>query len=105
MGGVLRGLQRVTNGGGGGVANHGGTVTMTNSTISGNSLHAYCFNGCSYVDGGGVANFGGTVTMTNSTIAGNYAFLIRGGGIFNFGTLTVPDSTVTGNNAAISTAM
>ena len=37
-----------------------GTLTVTNSTISGNTA-----------SGGGVANGYGTLTMTNSTISGN----------------------------------
>src|SRR5262249_46719893 len=61
--------------GGGGIANEGGTATLTvtNSTLSGNSANGG--------QGGGIANFGGTLTITNSTLFGNFA--LRGGGIAN----------------------
>jgi hypothetical protein len=72
---------------GGGVANYGGTLTITNSTISGNT---------SRDAGGGVNNeYGGTLTITNSTIAGN-----AGGGVGNSGTLTITNSTISGNTAS-----
>jgi hypothetical protein len=61
--------------GGGGVCNFG-TLTLINSTISGNSA-GY---------GGGILNFG-TMTVTNSTVSGNVASigpsLGDGGGICN----------------------
>ena len=80
---------------GGGVYNSGGTVTVTNSTISGN----FTYSG----GGGGVAIYGGgTVTVTNSTIAGNTARLNGGGGgvaIGGGGTVTVTNSTISGNTA------
>ena len=76
----------------GGVANVGGTVTVTNSTIAGNAGGF----------GGGVANHGGTVTVTNSTIAGNATTPGSGGGVANYGgTLTVRDSTIAGNEALV----
>ena len=71
---------------GGGIAN-AGTLTVTNSTISGNSVSDY---------GGGINNLG-TLTVTNSTISGNSAG--AGGGIENGGTLTVTNSTFSGNSA------
>ena len=49
------------------VCSNSGTLTVTNSTISGN--YAVDF----YVDGGGVCNNSGTLTVTNSTISGNTA--------------------------------
>jgi hypothetical protein len=60
---------------GGGIANDG-TVTITNSTISGNAAGPNV--------GGGIANYG-TVTITNSTISGNSmdAGGGAGGGIYN----------------------
>jgi CSLREA domain-containing protein len=48
---------------GGGIANSG-TLTVTNSTFSGNSAPG---------GGGGIANNGGTLTVTNSTFSGNSA--------------------------------
>jgi CSLREA domain-containing protein len=80
----------VSNGNGGGINNAStGTVTVTNSTLSGNSASS----------GGGISNsMGGTVTVTNSTLSGNSGF---GGGIFNSsgGTVTVTNSTLSGNSA------
>ena len=78
--------------GGGGIYNNG-TLTVTNSTLSGNSAP--------YVStsGGGIENNGGTLTVTNSTLSGNSANY-RGGGIHNWngGTLTVTNSTLSGNS-------
>ena len=54
--------------------NNVGTLTITNSTFSGNS-------GINY--GGGIFNNGGTATITNSTFSGNSAS--SGGGIYNDG--------------------
>jgi predicted outer membrane repeat protein len=77
---------------GGGIYN-GGTLTVTDSTISGNST------GGIYTEGGGLYNVG-TATVTNSTFSGNSAQL-AGGGICNFfgGTLTISGCTLTANTA------
>ena len=72
--------------GGGGIINDG-TLTVTNSILSGNSASGY---------GGGIANFG-TLTVANSTLSGNSAY--GGAGIDNDGTLTVTNSTFSGNSA------
>ena len=74
-------------GSGGGIDNESGTLTLTNSTISGNSAK----------DGGGIVN-AGTLTLTNSTVSGNRGDLV-GGGIVNVGTLTLTNSTISGNSA------
>ena len=78
---------------GGGIYNLG-TLTVSNSTISGNSAALY---------GGGIFNssFGGSATLTvsNSTLSGNSAS--NGGGIYNNnGTLTITNSTLSGNSAS-----
>ncbi|MGI8691106.1 MAG: choice-of-anchor Q domain-containing protein, partial [Thermomicrobiales bacterium] len=74
---------------GGGIYNAGGTLTVTNSTLSANSTSG---------GGGGILN-NGTLTVTNSTLAGNSAGV--GGGIGNYvGTVTVTNSTLTGNSAS-----
>jgi predicted outer membrane repeat protein len=66
----------------------GGTLTVTNSTFSGNVS----------VDGGGIyIDLGSTLTVTDSTFSGNTAF-DDGGGIDNNGTLTVTNSTFSGNS-------
>jgi predicted outer membrane repeat protein len=72
---------------GGGIANSG-TLTLTNSTVSGNSAG---------FAGGGMAS-DGMLTLTNSTVSGNSAGF-AGGGIANSGTLTLTNSTVSGNSA------
>jgi len=72
-----------------------GTMTVTNSTISGNS--ATNFGGA----GGGIDNFG-TLTVTNSTISGNSATNSgRGGGIHNSYNATLTSVTLSGNNASL----
>ncbi|RIK26371.1 MAG: hypothetical protein DCC54_07320, partial [Anaerolineae bacterium] len=75
---------------GGGIYNEGGTLTVTNSALSGNSAD----NG-----GGGIYNYSGTVTVTNSALSNNSAGY--GGGIYsdNYSTVTVTNSTISGNNA------
>jgi hypothetical protein len=73
---------------GGGIYNHGGAVTIGNSDLSGN----YAFSG------GAIYTDGGTVAISNSTHSGNGARF--GGGIYNnAGTVTVSYSTVSGNGA------
>ena len=75
--------------GGGGIATQG-SLTVTGSTFSGNSVQSG--------SGGGIAVSGGTATITNSTFSGNTA--LSGGGIANqFATLTMTDSTFSSNNA------
>ncbi len=80
-----------TAGSGGGIFNiTGGTLAVTNSTVSGNTGS----------DGGGISN-SGSLTLTGSTVSGNTA-VFDGGGILSSGaaTLTVTNSTVSGNTAA-----
>ncbi len=71
--------------------NNNGTLTLTDSTVSGNTARG------SYAYGGGVTNYEGTLTLVNSTVSGNTAG--DGGGIWNRGTLTLVNSTVSGNTA------
>jgi hypothetical protein len=81
--------------GGGGIYNDG-SLTIINSTISGN----FADSGFPYNlgIGGGIFSQSGTLTITNSTIAGNFAGN-RGGGISSCATLAITDSTVSGNGA------
>jgi len=79
----------------GGIYNQGGILTISNSTISGNSASNW---------GGGIFN-GGTLTITNSTVSGNQAggfvetnYPGVGGGI-NGGAITIINSTISGNTA------
>jgi CSLREA domain-containing protein len=74
----------------GGIYN-GGTLTVTNSTFSGNVVPNIGDSG----DGGGIEN-SGTLTVINSTFSGNEAR--QGGGISNYGTLTIINSTFYGND-------
>ncbi|MEG4214283.1 Calx-beta domain-containing protein [Microcoleus sp. Pol14C6] len=84
---------------GGAIFNQGGTVEVTNSTVSGNKAGGG--------RGGGIHNReGGTVKVTNSTLSGNTATGPRsgfgygafGGGIYNDnGTVEVTNSTLSGN--------
>jgi hypothetical protein len=81
---------------GGGVSNVG-TLTINNSTVTGNSAQS----------GGGIDNLnGGRLAINNSTINGNKVsgshgcfIFCAGGGIFNAGTLTINDNTISANNA------
>jgi hypothetical protein len=79
-----------------------GTLTLINSTISGNTaVFSLTSLGYNYADGGGIFNAeGGTLTLINSTVSGNRADSC-GGGIFNDndGTLTLISSAVSGNLA------
>ncbi len=108
--------QAGTYGYGGGIFNYEGTVTVTNSTLSGNKAYVgggiYNYGTLTVMDstlsgnsggfgissGGGIYNDGGTLTLTNSTLSGNIAD--QGGGIYNdLGTLTLTNSTLSGNSA------
>ncbi len=111
----------------GGAILNSGTLTLTNSTLSGNSaggsgggIYNANFSGSSATltltnatlsdnlagsYGGGIANFGSgtgnfgtaTLTLTNSTLSHNSANI--GGGISNFGTATLTNSTLSDNSA------
>jgi predicted outer membrane repeat protein len=84
---------------GGGIYNLGGTLSISNSTFSGNQARF----------GGAIYNAGGTVTIDSSTLSGNSAFHADypwsggdGGGIYNdaSGTVTVRNfSSITGNTS------
>ena len=86
---------------GGGIRNEG-TLTLTNSTVSGSTAGRE--SGCRTDDpallcseGGGIWN-AGTLTLMDSTVSGNSAPF--GGGIANRrGSLTVIDSNIFGNSA------
>jgi streptogramin lyase len=104
---------------GGGIYNRGGTLTVQNCTLSGNSARyeggAIYNTGTITVTGahitanqstygGGISsdifNYGDhpTITITDSTFDYNQASY-QGGGIFNFGTLNVVDSSLNYNSA------
>ena len=88
----------------------GGTLILTNSTITDNRgtgisnsgsaelTRATISNNSTTSDGGGVSNSpSGLITLADSTISGNSAE--QGGGIYNYGTLAVTNSTISGNTA------
>ncbi len=85
--------------GGGGIFSYNGTLTITNSTISGNSAIGDEVNegGGS---GGGIFNQNNSLIIINSTISGNNAEN-NGGAIFNFqdGTANVYNSSIVYNGA------
>ncbi len=78
----------------GGIDNQG-TITMTNSTVSGNYTTAF--------GAGGFGN-GGTVALFNTTVTGNSAANL-GGGFDNSGTVILNRSIVAGNNAGTGADM
>ena len=86
---------------GGGIFN-AGTLTLIYSTVSGNQA---AVSG-EFGEGGGVYNYFGTLTLANSTISGNIAGNQAlasagfGGGVFSdHGTVTLTNSAVSGNTA------
>jgi hypothetical protein len=95
--GNFAGDSDIPNGGGegGGIYNDGGTLMITNSTVSNN--YAGAPDPFPVGFGGGIYNYG-TLTITNSTINSNEVWL-AGGGIYNGGTLTINSSTVSRNGA------
>jgi hypothetical protein len=81
--------------GGGILSGGGGTLEISNTTISGNQTG---------LAGGGMSILSGTATIDNSTISDNTAGFEFpptgfGGGVWNFGTLTVSNSTISNNQA------
>jgi hypothetical protein len=103
-------------GSGGGISNEGGTMTISNSLVSGN---ASVFTG-SGGDSGAIENFGpnpitqtaGHLSILNSTLAGNAAAL--GGGVFSWcggagscsssgagNTTTIVNSTIANNDGGV----
>ena len=75
-------------GDGGGLYINGGSAALTGCSISGNTA----------ANGGGLFLNGGSATLTDCTIGGNYA-LERGGGVFGAGNLALTNCTVSGNTA------
>ena len=75
---------------GGGILNNG-TLTVTNSTFTGNTAIDW---------GGGLDNFG-TLTLTNSTFSANSA-QGGGGGLANSSSLTMNNNTLSGNTVGSS---
>ncbi|MCP5112809.1 MAG: right-handed parallel beta-helix repeat-containing protein [bacterium] len=74
-------------GGGGGIYNASNNAVLTGTTISGNSAYT----------GGGLLN-SGIATITNSTLSGNSGGVDKGGAIDNTGTVTLVNSTLSRNS-------
>ena len=68
---------------------NGGTVSLSECTISGNSIDSGL--------GGGIAIDGGTATLTDCTITANSAPAGGGIGVIDDGSLTLSNSTISGN--------
>jgi parallel beta helix pectate lyase-like protein len=94
---------------GGGIYANGGTLTVTNSTITGNSVTGFFFPDQPFPFpgvGGGISNAAtdGTVSVINSAISNNSSLPpiiignTHGGGISNQGTLNVIGSTISDNS-------
>jgi CSLREA domain-containing protein len=79
---IRRNLASGSGGGGGIIAI---TATLTNCTVSGNSVG---------YSGGGLFDYG-TATLTNCTVSGNQAY--EGGGVYNFGTARLINTIVARN--------
>ncbi len=84
-------IDALGQGAGGGIRNDQETLTLVNSTVSGNFA----------ASGGGIAFDDGRLTVSNSTVTGNSADL-GGGGIFTGGgELVLGNSIVAGNKAPV----
>jgi predicted outer membrane repeat protein len=79
--------------GNGGAIENSGTLTMSSSTLSGNSA----------LDFGGAIDNTGTLTLTDSTFSGNTT-TSNGGAISSTGTLMVTNSTFSGNSGGYEAA-
>jgi parallel beta-helix repeat protein len=81
---------------GGGIYNRG-TLTITSSTLSGNTANGF---------GGAIYNNMGTVNLISSILTGNSVAATYGGGaIYNMGTVTITNSTLSGNTASVGGAI
>jgi fibronectin-binding autotransporter adhesin len=90
---TVTGGKSVSGDNGGGLLIDGGTLTLTNVTVSGNT---------SDDEGGGLYNSKGSLTLTNCTISGNAAS--TGAGLYNNqGTLTLTDCTISDNTFTLNT--
>jgi hypothetical protein len=92
---IRNGLAYISSDDGGGGIYSLGTLTVINSTISGNNAAGRF--------GGGIDNRGALMVI-NSKILGNIASDQPGGGIWNYGTVSVINSVISGNTASITVA-
>ena len=90
-------------GGGGIYTDSSATLTLDNTTVSGNGITLGLGSG-GLSGGGGILN-NGTLTIRNSLISGNSACggpfrCVYGNGINNFGMLTITGTTLSANNSS-----
>jgi hypothetical protein len=92
---VVGSLACVGCSGGGLTVNGPASLTMTNSTVSGNILHGQG------TGGGIMINIGATAALTNVTISDNTVTAANGegGGILTFGPMSLNNVTIAGNKA------
>ena len=83
-------LTKNTGGIGGAIRNRGGTITISNSTITSNKVR-------SGGQGGGVSHHQGTTSIVNSEISGNRASAAGGGVQLTSGSVTIENSTIMRN--------
>ena len=113
------GVSSVTTGRAGGIYNNGGTLTLTNVVVTGNSaanggglnnagtatlnlINCTVSNNSATGAGGGMQNFGGNfLNIIGSTVSGNTSNSTSSGGgaIQGNGTLNIANSTFSGNTA------
>src|SRR5262245_5495541 len=92
----------------GGLSNDG-TLSIKNSTISGNTGRGVNNNGALTIEnstisantGGGVNNYYGTLTIHNSTVSGNTSNFAGGGLNNSAGTVTITNSTISDNTGGV----
>ena len=80
---------------GGGIYSSIGSISLSDSTVSDNSSRK------SYSDGGGIFTREGNITLFNSVVSGNSVTgrLTQGGGIYNkYGFVSLTNSSVSGNS-------
>lgn len=82
---------------GGGIANRGDTVSLTDSIVSENSATGCTGPGNTSCSGGGGVWNSGTLTMMGSTLSANTSDF--GGALFDRGAPTLSNSTISGNSA------
>jgi hypothetical protein len=97
------------------VFNQGGTVTIANSTLTGNTAEGGTGTKAGSGYGGGLFNLNGTVTLTNATFAANIVLAgagqdggANGGAVYNLGLIALeslggPSATAT-QNATLTVA-
>ncbi len=88
---TVSGNTSATNYSAGGIWAKYGAITLNNSTVSGNTSSS---------DGGGIKSTYGNITLNNSTVSANTSSANGGGGVYSkYGLITLNNSTVSGNTS------